>query len=339
MRLPYALTGLALLVSAAVPFVVANTYVLNLLILTGIFAIFALSLSVILGYAGELSLGQAAFFGIGAYATALLQMKLGLTYWLALPSGILVSLAFGLFIGFFSLRLRGAYFAIITWGFAAVLQAIALNWDSMTGGPDGLFGIPAPQIGSVLLAPGPSFYYFTLLALVLIVYLVQRLRVSGMGQAFVALRENSQLAASVGIHPFGYRLRAFVIAAGIAALAGGIYAPYFSVVNPELLSIYYTTAALLMVLIGGLGTLSGPIVGAFIYVLVPEVFRASQEWRFVIFGLILMLSILFMPQGIVRVFERLVGWTSAKGSRGVPGAATGEEEQPPRQTRVGGPHD
>ncbi len=336
MKLRHVLAGGALLLFVTAPLFVADLYLLNLLTLTGIFAIFALSLNVILGYAGELSLGHAAFFGIGAYATALLQIEAGLTYWLALPVGVLVSLAFGFVIGYFALRLRGAYFAIVTWGFAAVLQAIALNWTSLTGGPDGLFGIPMPQIGSLILAQGPSFYYFVLAALVVTLYLVQRLKTSSIGQALVALRENSQLAASVGIHPFGYRLRAFVIAAGIAALAGGIYAPYFSVVNPELLSISYTTAALLMVLIGGIGTLTGPLVGAFVYVLVPEVFRASEELRFVIFGLILILCVLFMPQGIVRVFERLFGRRRAETS---PDAQDSVAEEREARAGVGGSND
>ena len=298
--------GALLAVAAAAPAWVWNPYHLHTLIMAGIFAVLALSLNLLLGYTGQLSLGHAAFFGIGAYATGLLTVKLEWSPWLGLLAAATLPAATGWIIGRLALKLRGAYFVLLTISFVGVVSLVSVNWMDLTNGPLGLPGVPPVEIGlpglHVLSLRAKGAYYYLVLAAVLGCYLVCLALIrSRIGRALIALRENEALAESVGIDSTHYLVLAAVISAAMAGLAGGLYAHYTRFVSPEVFLFSYTVTMVIMVVAGGKGTLAGPIVGAVIFTVLPEVLRAltSWQWQMLLYGILLIAILFFMPRGIV----------------------------------------
>ncbi len=298
--------GALLAVAAVAPAWVWNPYHLHTLIMAGIFAVLALSLNLLLGYTGQLSLGHAAFFGIGAYATGLLTVKLEWSPWLGLLAAAALPAATGWVIGRLALKLRGAYFVLLTISFAGVVSLVSVNWMDLTNGPLGLPGVPPVEIGLPGLPPlslrAKGAYYYLVLAAVLGCYLVCLALIrSRIGRALIALRENEALAESVGIDSTHYLVLAAVISAAMAGLAGGLYAHYTRFVSPEVFLFSYTVTMVIMVVAGGKGTLAGPIVGAVIFTVLPEVLRAltSWQWQMLLYGILLIAVLFFMPRGIV----------------------------------------
>ena len=304
--------GALLAVAAVAPAWVWNPYHLHTLIMAGIFAVLALSLNLLLGYTGQLSLGHAAFFGIGAYATGLLTVKLEWSPWLGLLAAAALPAATGWVIGRLALKLRGAYFVLLTISFAGVVSLVSVNWMDLTNGPLGLPGVPPVEIGLPGLHPlslrAKGAYYYLVLAAVLGCYLVCLALIrSRIGRALIALRENEALAESVGIDSTHYLVLAAVISAAMAGLAGGLYAHYTRFVSPEVFLFSYTVTMVIMVVAGGKGTLAGPIVGAVIFTALPEVLRAltSWQWQMLLYGILLIAVLFFMPRGIVpTLFDR-----------------------------------
>ncbi len=298
--------GALLAIAAAAPAWVWNPYYLHTLIMAGIFAVLALSLNLLLGYTGQLSLGHAAFFGIGAYTSGLLTVKLGWSPWLGLLAAIVLPAASGWLIGRLALKLRGAYFVLLTISFAGVVSLVSVNWMDLTNGPLGLPGVPPVEISlpalPVLSFQSKAAYYYLVVVAVLGSYLVCLAVIrSRIGRALVALRENETLAASVGIDSTHYLVLAAVLSAAMAGLAGGLYAHYTRFVSPEVFLFSYTVTMVIMVVAGGKGTLAGPIVGAVIFTLVPEALRAltSWQWQMLLYGVLLIAVLFFMPRGIV----------------------------------------
>jgi len=300
--------GLGVAVAAAVtaPYWVWNPYQLHTLIMAGIFAVLALSLNLLLGYTGQLSLGHAAFFGIGAYATALLSVKLEWSPWLGLLASVVVPAAAGFGIGRLALKLRGAYFVLLTISFAGVVSLVSVNWMDLTNGPLGLPGVPSleialPHVPPISLRGKPAFYDLVLVAVVACYLFCLALVRSRVGRAFVALRENEPLAASVGIDGTHYLVVAACLSAGMAGLGGGLYAHYVRFVSPEVFLFSYTVTMVIMVVAGGKGTLAGPVVGAVIFTVLPEALRAftSWQWQMLLYGVLLVAVLFFMPRGIV----------------------------------------
>ena len=283
-----------------------DPYQLHTLIMAGIFAVLALSLNLLLGYTGQLSLGHAAFFGIGAYASALLTVKLEWSPWIGLLVAIAAPALAGWVIGRLALKIRGAYFVLLTISFAGVVSLVSVNWMELTNGPLGLPGVPAleltlPGLGEIPLRTKPAYYYVVLAAVVLCYLVCLGIVRSRVGRALVALRENETLAQSVGINVTHYLVLATVISAGMAGLGGGLYAHYTRFVSPEVFLFTYTVTMVIMVVAGGKGTLPGPVVGAVIFTVLPEVLRAatSWQWQMLLYGLLLIAVLFFMPQGIV----------------------------------------
>jgi branched-chain amino acid transport system permease protein len=283
------------------PFWLASPYHLHVLIMAGIFAVLALSLNLLLGYTGQLSLGHAAFFGIGAYTSALLTLRLEWSFWLGLPAAAAVAALAGWAIGRLSLKLRGAYFVLVTISFAGVIALVSVNWMELTNGPLGLPGIPAPALGPWSLRSKTAYYYLTLAAVILAWVVCHRLVHSRIGRAFVALRENEALAESVGIDVTRYLITAAVVSAALAGMAGSLYAHYTRFVSPEVFLFTYTITMVVMVVAGGKGTLAGPLVGALLFTVLPEVLReaTSWQWQMLAYGVILVLLVFFLPRGIV----------------------------------------
>ncbi|MGD9868299.1 MAG: branched-chain amino acid ABC transporter permease [Hyphomicrobiales bacterium] len=331
------LWGLLLLVFlASVPFWLGNLYYLHILITTGIFIIAAMSLNLLLGYTGQLSLGHVAFFGIGAYTSALLSLGFDLELtdsytfvvepkpvWFAFVCGMILAAVCGWFIGKISFKVRGAYFVIVTISFAEVVRLIALNWVDLTEGPMALNNIPPVTLA----IPGLwelTFYkkepnYWLVLAFCAVSYVViARLVHSRAGRAMIALRENEPLATSVGVDVTRYLLLATTVAAAIAGAAGGLYTHYVRIVDPDVFLFIYTVTMVIMVITGGKGTLAGPVVGGLIFGILPEILRevAAPEVQWVIYGILMILIIYFLPQGIVPA---VTGWW--QGRREADGAA------------------
>lgn len=284
---------------------VADNYTLHLAILSGIAVIAASSLNLILGYAGRLSLGHAAFFGIGAYTSAQFTMALGLPVWIGmLAAGPAAALA-ALMIGPIVLWLRGAYFIIVTLSFSIVLQLVFTNWIDLTNGPMGILGIPYPSLGQFEFSSKQSYFYLVAVSAIATLWLIKRLVHSRAGRAFEALRENELVAMSVGISKLYYSLIAFTIAAALAGFAGALYAHYVGVITPDLLGFDVMVSMLVMVIVGGKGTLVGPLIGAIIVTFVPEELRLLKEFRLSLFGVALMLSVLLAPNGIASLLPKV----------------------------------
>lgn len=293
------------------PLWLANPYYVHILIMAGIFAILALSLNLLLGYTGQLSLGHAAFFGIGAYTSALLTLRLGWSFWLGLPAGVGLAAAAGWAIGRLALKLRGAYFVLVTISFAGVIALVAQNWMDLTNGPLGLPGVPAPELGPWSLRTKGAYYELVLAAATLAWLVCRRLVRSRIGRALVALRENEPLAESVGVDATHYLVLAAVVSAALAGLAGVLYAHYTRFVSPEVFLFTYTVTMVIMVVAGGKGTLAGPLVGALLFTALPEALRetVSWQWQMLAYGLILVLLVFFLPRGIVPT---LAAWRHAR---------------------------
>jgi len=326
-----ALPAFWLIVLLTVPLWLQDQYILHILITTGIFIIAAMSLNLLLGYTGQLSLGHVAFFGIGAYASALTTLGfdvdlLGLRVvhqpWPAIAGllvGMIVAGISGYVIGRLSFKVRGAYFVIVTISFAEVTRLVALNWVELTQGPLALTNIPPytlgfPGLGEYTLW-NKTAYYYLVAAVGLVAYLViGRLVGSRIGRAMIALKENETLASSVGIDVTRYLVLAAVVSAAMAGAAGSLYAHYLKIIDPDIFLFIYTVTMVIMVITGGKGTLAGPIVGGIIFGFLPVILRpfAAPAVQWILYGGLMIAIVFVLPQGIVPALERwLASWAAS----------------------------
>ena len=295
----------ALAVALVLPLVLPNEYYLQILTQGYVFAISACGLNVILGFAGQLSLAHAGFFGIGAYTVALLATKVGIAFWAGLPAGIALSAVFGFAIGSICLRSKGHYFAIFTLAVGLIIHLVIQKWESLTHGHIGVIGIPGPgAIGPLTFDSGIARSYLALAALGLTLVATSRLLRSPVGRTLMAVRESEPLAAAVGLDVMAAKRMAFTVSAALAGLAGGLYAGFIGFLGPEASNVEVTFNTLLYVMVGGIGSLSGPVAGTFIVYGLSQVLQVLQEYQMVIFGLALVLLILFMPSGLAGAFRR-----------------------------------
>jgi branched-chain amino acid transport system permease protein len=298
----FAVVALALLLGPAL----RDQYVLHIAIMVLFFAVLATSLNLLVGYVGEFSLGHTAFLGMGAYTAALCATHLGWPMWLTLPAGGIVAGITGLLVGAITLRLQGPFFVIVTLAFAEVLRLTANNWIALTNGPMGLVGIPQPAwlSGAGTIEAKLFYYYVAVLLLAIAVYLSYRLVYSNAGRAAVAVRENRYVAQSVGIRPLTYALTALGLGAFLTGMAGAFYAHYISFVGPEVFGFSFMLSMIIMVLVGGKGTLLGPLLGALLITFLEEYLREAKELRLSIFGAAVMAVVLFMPRGLMGFLLR-----------------------------------
>jgi branched-chain amino acid transport system permease protein len=306
-------TILFLAVLVSLPLWLDNAYLLHVLIVAGIFIIAAMSLNLLLGYAGQLSLGHVAFFGIGAYASALVSLGFKLTapfelsleakpVWLAMLMGIVAAGLCGWFIGRIAFKVRGAYFVIVSISFAEVVRLVAVNWVELTQGPMALNNIPPLTLLGHTFWKKPENYWLILATALVCYILIRRLVYSRAGRAMVALAENEPLATSVGIDVTRYLVLATVVSAAMAGAAGALYAHYVRIVDPDVFLFIYTVTMVIMVVTGGKGTLAGPVVGGLIFGLLPEGLRAlalAPETQWIVSGVLMVLVVYFLPRGIV----------------------------------------
>jgi branched-chain amino acid transport system permease protein len=291
--------GLALVavVALTMPLLVTNTYFLHILIFIGLYIVLTLSLNLVTGFAGQLSLGHVAFYGIGAYTSALLLLNLRISFWLACLFSAAVSAVFGFLLGLPTLRLKGDYLAIVTLGFAEIIRLILINWADVTRGPMGLPGIPAPMLFGHELSSRTAFYYMILALVAFTVFFMRRLTNSGVGLAMQTVKADETAAASIGIYPIKYKLLAFVLAAAFAGVAGSFYASYISFISPDTFVYNDSCTILAMVVLGGLGSIPGSIIGASVLTLLPELLRDLSNYRMLIFGFLMVFMMIYRPTG------------------------------------------
>ena len=321
---------LALMALAAVlPLFVRDQYVLHIAIMVLFFAVLASSLNLVVGYVGEFSLGHTAFLGTGAYTAAILATQHGWPLWATIPMAGLLAALVGVLIGALTLRLQGPFFVIVTLSFAEVLRLIADNWIGLTNGPMGIAGVPQPEwLAQASNLAAKQFYYgiaWVLLALTL--YLSYRFVYSNAGRAAVAVRENRYVAQSIGIRPLNYTMLALVLGALLSGMAGGFYAHYISFVGPEVFRFAFMVSMIIMVLIGGKGTLVGPLIGALLVTFLEEYLREAKELRLSIFGLAVIAIVLFLPRGLMGFI------TQRREARGEALPATGNASAAPTTQR------
>jgi branched-chain amino acid transport system permease protein len=297
----------AIVALAVAPWLLAK-YQLSILTDFLIFGLFALSLDLILGYTGMVSFGHAAYFGLGAYGSALVLIHFAQPIPVALLAGALLAGVVALPVGWFSTRATGIYFAMLTLAFAQLLYTIAYKWRDLTGGSDGIAGVPKTTLvwGGPSLA-SPHAFYFTVIAMVLLSLALCRALVrSPFGRALQAIRENERRFVSLGRDPRPFKLVVFVIAARFAGLAGALFAPFRGFASPEVMFWVLSGQGLMMVITGGIGTLVGPIIGAMVFILIQEVLSSYTEHWMIFTGAIFVLMVIFLPGGLVGTARRLV---------------------------------
>ncbi len=289
-----------------------------------IWAMLALSFNLLIGYLGLFAFGHAAFYGIGAYTSTLLAMRLGVPVPLAILAAVPITGLIGFLVGIPSFQTRSHYFALVSMGFGELVVLLLINWESLTEGFIGIRNVPGLGLGDNLIA-----VYFLLLGIcTLVVVFLQRLLASHVGQAFDAIREDVHLAESIGIPEKRYKLLGMTFATSIAGLAGALVAHMIQYISPTQFDMNATITFNLMVLVGGAGTLWGPIVGAIFLQLLPIVLHGIDQYRMGVYGLILIVVIIFLPGGLASVAEtasRALSRRFGRGPEGAPGTVAPEE--------------
>lgn len=298
---------LVLAIGAAVlcmPLLVSSPYVMHVFIMTGIYVLLVLSLNLVLGFCGLLSLATPAFLGMGAYATTLLSITFGwdstATFGCAILGGVLTSLAFGAP----SLRVSRHSFVIVTLSATLLLQLVAMNWVDLTRGSLGISSIPAASFFGFTLADKTRWFYFMALVAFAAIWATGVIIKSRVGRAMIAARDNETLATAIGLDVFRLRLFAFALSGALAGLAGACYAHYLTFIDPGVFGFSFSESLLIMVILGGSGTLWGPVLGAVVFTALPELLRVAPELRSLIYGAILLGIVLFMPRGLASWFGR-----------------------------------
>ena len=293
--------GIVLIVMLAMPHV-SSFYQTNIMISALLYVMLALGLNIAVGIAGQLVLGYVAFYAVGAYTYALLNQAFGIGFWACLPVGGFMAVLFGLALGFPVLRLRGDYLAIVTLGFGEIVRLTLLNWASLTGGSGGIKDIPAPGFFGVDMDINMStmfVYYIVLAAVIITIVVISRLKNSRVGLALQALREDEIACEAMGINLARVKLSAFALSSCWAGFAGVIFAAKTSFINPASFTFMESAMILSMVVLGGMGSIVGVVIAAMILILAPEYLRAFSEYRMLIFGAIMVIMMIFRPQGLV----------------------------------------
>jgi branched-chain amino acid transport system permease protein len=273
-------------------------YVLHLSILAGIYIILAVSINLIIGYAGQVSLGHAAFYGIGAYASALVSMYWHFPFPAAALAALLVAGLCGFALGLPTLRLKEDYLAIVTLGFGVIVDLVFLNLE-ITGGPDGLPGIPSPRFFGLNFREPWMYLMLVVVTVLLVLGATYRLVDSYHGRALRAIRDHETTAQVMGINTPAYKIVIFTLAAALAGLAGSLYAHYITFINPESFGLHTSILILAMVVLGGMGSIMGSVLGAVILTILPELLRQTHGYQDLIYGGLLVGLLIWRPEGIM----------------------------------------
>ncbi len=287
----------ALVITALVIPSFADNYVLEVFTNAYFYIILCLGLNIVVGYAGLLDLGYAAFFAVGAYTTGILTSQFGFNFWLTIPFSILFSVIAGVIIGGPTLRLRSDYLAIVTLGFGEITRIAARNLE-ITGGASGLIGIDRPMLFGMRLYQIHHFYFLFFVLVILAIFISHRLYNSRLGRAWEYIREDEDAAEAMGIDRVRYKLYAYVMGAVFGGVAGSFFAVKMTAISPQTFLFTQSAMILLAVVLGGMGKIQGVIVGALLLVFFPEIFRGIGDMRMLVFGIVLLIIMVFRPQGI-----------------------------------------
>lgn len=277
-----------------------NSYYLQLLIFIGLNTLLALSLNMLMGYAGQISLGHAAFYGIGAYVTAVLTTTYQVPPLLALPAAVGAAMLIAWIVGMPTLRLSGYYLGMGTLGFGMIVHIVFREWSSVTGGASGFVGIPPLEIGSLSFTSDKAYFFLVWIVVLLVIIMCRRIIDSRVGRALRSIHDGEKAAAAVGVDTRALKLQVFVLSAGIAALAGFLYAHLIYFISPGTFGFMASIRIVTMVVIGGMASVWGALFGASLLTLLPEWLHAFSEFEMVVYGLILMTVMIFMPRGLTR---------------------------------------
>lgn len=301
-RIPLILSGIALL--AVLPFLGLGQYIMRILVMISIYSMLGLGLNLLTGYTGQVSLGHSGFYAIGAYVSAILSLQFGVHFLVSCLSGAIVAAVCGLLLGLPTLRLTGTYLSIVTLGFGEIVRMVLLNWESVTNGSLGIRNIPRPKFfGIELTLANNGMYYLTLVFLLLITFGCYLILNSKIGRAFVSIKEDELAATMMGVRTTRYKVLAFALSAFISGIAGGIYASMIRFIDPNSFTFDTSILIISIVIFGGMGTFRGVFLGAALLISFPELLRFMMDYRFVAYGLILVVMMRFRPQG-------LLGWQS-----------------------------
>jgi len=284
-----------------------SSYQTNIMTTALMYVVLGLGLNIVVGLAGLLDLGFVAFYAVGAYSYALLNTHFDLGFWVVLPIGAILAAFFGILLGFPVLRLRGDYLAIVTLGFGEIIRLILENWNEFSHGPSGISNIDRPGLFGLSLSLEQSItylFYLMILLVIFTIFVVNRLQDSRLGRAWVALREDEIACQAMGIDKTKTKLTAFALGATWAGMVGVIFAAKTTFINPASFTFLESAIILAIVVIGGMGSIVGVIVGAFILILLPEYLRALSEYRMLAFGAIMVLVMIYRPQGIISTAKR-----------------------------------
>ena len=302
---------IVLAILLVIPMLGGGRYIVYIATLLALQAALATSLNIVMGYAGQFAMSHAAFYGFGAYASAILITSFGLSFWIAVPLAMIAAGVVAGVIGYPALRYTGGvHLALITFAFGELARLVAANWDSLTGGPMGMRIMYSPgSFFGVDLSSAKGLYWLAagmLLICLLVTVVIQRSR---FGRGLVAVREDETLASFLGVNVVGYKVAAYAISSMLAAMVGCAYAPVMSFISPDLLSAHETISLIGMLMLGGIGTVAGPIIGTIIFLGIPEMLRVARLYRLVVLGVVIVVVVLFMPKGIGGVVrDRVARW-------------------------------
>lgn len=295
-----------------VPYFTPNMYIMQIINMIGIYIILGTGINVLTGYTGQLSLGQAAFFGIGAYTAALMNTRLGLQFIPCLIGSMLMTAAFGVVLAIPALKVKGSYLALLTQGFGEIVRIVMINWTEVTNGTAGVLGIESPRFLGLVFDNLTKYYYLVLIFVVLGLLYQKRIVETRTGRAFVAIREDNEAAELVGINVTTYKIRSFVLSAVYCGVAGVLYAMMIRYVSPDTFVNNTSSIILWTAIVGGFGTVIGPVIGGIVMQVLPEALRFLGNWRLVVYGLILLIVILKFPGGLYPYIRRFIDRIKAK---------------------------
>ena len=307
--------GLVVAIAAIFP-LWANNYMIDVGITCLIYVALGLGLNVVVGLCGLLDLGYIAFYAVGAYTYSLLNLTFGISFWAALPIGVVLGMICGCIIGYPTLKMRGDYLAIVTLGFGEIIRLVLNNWDSLTAGPNGLFGMARPALyypsfgedglawASFHLKSLPALYYCIMIIAILTIIGVRRLDNSRIGRAWIAIREDEVAAELSGVPTTWIKLLAYALGAAFASVAGAFFAAKLSYTNPNFFLFMESCIVLCIVVLGGVGSIPGIVIAAFVLIAVPEVFRGLENYRMLAFGAIMTTMMIIKPEGLIPASRR-----------------------------------
>jgi branched-chain amino acid transport system permease protein len=292
-----------------IPLWVRSDFYLHLLDEAIIYIICVVGLNIIIGETGQISLGHAAFLGVGAYTAAILGTRLHWNFWAGTLAAALLTTVLAVVLGYPTLKLKGHYLAIATIGLGEIMRLIFNNWRSLTGGFDGIAEIPPPVFFGYVIQGNVPFYYLLLVFAAAMTFLAVRIKQSTFGLAMIAVRDNEIAAETTGIRISGHKILAFSLSGLYAGVAGSLYAHFFAYIAPDTFDTSLSIVFLAMLIVGGIGRVSGAVVGAFLLTLLPELLRFLEEYYMVLYSVVVILTVVFMPMGIVG---RIARWQQSR---------------------------